>query len=39
VIRRLPFTLLFLTSFLMAFFQPKLTTSVLGLMHLTLLMM
>jgi len=36
VIRRLPFTLLFLTSFLLAFFRPKLTTSVLGLMHLTL---
>jgi hypothetical protein len=39
VIRRLPFTLFFLTSFLLAFFQPKLTTSVLGLMHLTLPMM
>jgi len=39
VIWRLPFTLLFLTSFLLAFFWPKLTTSVLGLMHLTLPMM
>jgi hypothetical protein len=39
VILRLPFTLLFLMSFLLAFFWPKLTTSVLGLMHLTLPMM
>jgi hypothetical protein len=39
VMRRLPFTLLFLTSFLLAFFWPKLTTSVLGLIHLTLPMM
>jgi hypothetical protein len=39
VIRRLPFTLLFLTSFLLAFFWPKLTTFILDLMHLTLHMM
>ena len=39
VIWHLPFTVLFLTSFLLAFFRPQLTTSVLGLMHLTLPMM
>jgi hypothetical protein len=38
-IRRLAFSLLFLTSFLLDFLRPRLITTALGLMHLSLLMM